>query len=87
MVKKNCKAKEYAIWDQTIIGTYNEKICKKTMLKTCDLQELYQNGMKYKRATAREKRISGAAINKMRSYSQCSIKRNNSSKKNNHKKG
>ena len=69
VIKKNCKAKEYAIWDQTIIGTYNEKICKKTMFKTWNLQELYQNGMKYKRAAAREERILGAAINKMRSYS------------------
>ena len=39
------------------------------MFKTWNLQELYQNGMKYKRAAAREERILGAAINKMRSYS------------------
>ena len=55
------------------------------MLKNGNLEELCQNGMKYKNAVAGEERISVAAINKLGSYSYCSIKKNNSQKQNSNK--
>ena len=55
------------------------------MLKNWNLEELCQNGMKYKSAVAGEERISVAAINKLGSYSYCSIKKNNSQKQNSNK--
>ena len=84
--KKNCKAEEYAMRDQILIGTNNETIRERAMLKNWNLQELCQNRMKYESAATGEERTLGAAINKLGSYSYCSIKKNNNPKKNDYKK-
>ena len=66
--KKNRVAEEFAIRDQIVIGTINEVIREKAMLKNWNLQELRQNGMKYESAAAGEQRISGGVINKISPY-------------------
>ena len=71
--KKDCKVEEYGIRDQIIIGTNNETIREKAMLKNWNLQELRQNGMKHETAAAEEVRIRreiGRSINKLGSYCQ-----------------
>ena len=84
--KKNCVAEEFAIRDQTVIGTINEVICEKAMLKNWNLQELCQNGMKNESAAAGEERISGGVINKISPYKFSNLKRNNNSKTKDEKK-
>lgn len=56
------------------------------MLKNWNLEDLRQNGIKYKSAVVGEDRISGEALNKLSSKSYRSIKKNNSPKKNDDKK-
>ena len=51
-VKKTSKTEEYAILDQIAVGTNNERIRKKTLLKNWNLQGFYENGMKYESAAA-----------------------------------
>ena len=56
------------------------------MLKNWNLEDLRQNGIKYKSAVVGEDRISGEALNKLSSKLYRSIKKNNSPKKNDDKK-
>ena len=58
-------AEEYAICDQIVIGTTNENICEKTMIRSWNLTELRQKGMKYESAAAIEEKISGCEVNKV----------------------
>ena len=58
-------AEEYAICDQIVIGTTNENICEKTMIRSWNLTELRQKGMKYESAAAIEEKISGCEVNKI----------------------
>ena len=58
-------AEEYAICDQIVIGTTNENICEKTMIRSWNLTELRQKGMKYESAAAIEEKISGCKVNKV----------------------
>ena len=84
--KKNCSAKEFAIRYQIVIGTKNEVIREKAMLKNWNLQELRKNGMKYEIAAAGEEKISGGELNKISPYSFRNLKKNNNRKRNDEKK-
>ena len=75
IVKKNCSAEEFVIRDQIVIGTNNEVIREKVMLKNWNLQELRKNGMKYESAAAGEEKISGGALNKISPYSFRNLKK------------
>ena len=55
----DCSAEEYAICDQIVIGTTNENIRKKAMIKNWKLAELCQKRMKYESSAAGEEKISG----------------------------
>ena len=79
--KKNCSAKEFAIRYQIVIGTKNEVIREKAMLKNWNLQELRKNGMKYESAAAGEEKISGGALNKIGPYSFRNLKKKNQPEK------
>ena len=84
--KKNCSAEEFAIRDQIVIGTNNEVIREKDMLKNWHLQELRKNGMKYESAAIGEEKMLGGALNKTSPYSFRNLKKNNNPKKNDEKK-
>ena len=51
-VKKTSKTEEYAILNQIPVGTNNQRIRKKTLLKNWNLQGFYQNEIKYESAAA-----------------------------------
>ena len=68
IVKKNCSAEKFAIRDQIVIGTNNEVIREKAMLKNWHLQELRKNGMKYESAAAGEEKMLGGTLNKTSPY-------------------
>ena len=80
--KKNCSAEEFAIRDQIVIGTNNEVIREKAMLKNWHLQELRKNGMKYESAAAGEEKMLGGTLNKTSPYLFRNLKKNNNPKKN-----
>ena len=65
----DCSAEEYVIGDQIVIGTTNETIRGKAMIKNWKLAELRQKGMKYASAAAGEEKISGSDVNKVGAYS------------------
>ena len=60
---KGCQAEEYAIYNQIVIGTTNDTIREKAVLKDWNLIDLRINGMKYDSAPAGEEKISGVHIN------------------------
>ena len=62
-------AEEYATPDQIVIGTTNENIRKKAMIKNWNLAELRRKGMKYESAAAGEEKIPGCEVNKVGAYS------------------
>ena len=64
-----CSAEEYAIHDQIVIGTTNENIREKAMIKNWNFAELRQKGMKYESAAVGEEKISGCEVNKVGAYS------------------
>ena len=72
----DCSAEAYAIRDQIVIGTTNENIREKSMIKNWNLAELRQKGMKYESAAAGEEKISGE-VNKTGAYSYQRIKNEN----------
>ena len=85
-LSKNCSAEEFAISDQIVIGTNNEVIRKKALVKNWNLQELQKNGMKYESATAGEEQISGGALNKISPYLFHNVKNKINLKRNDEKK-
>ena len=64
---KGCRAEELAIRDQIVIGTTNNTIREKVMLKDWNLIDFCTNGMKYESAGG--EKISGVHINKLGAYS------------------
>ena len=70
----DCSAEEYVIGDQIVIGTTNETIRGKAMIKNWKLAELRQKGMKYASAAAGEEKISGSDVNKVGAYSYQRVK-------------
>ena len=70
----DCSAEEYAIHYQILIGTRNENIREKAMIKNWKLAELRQKGMKYESAAAGEEKISCCGVNKVSAYSYQRIK-------------
>ena len=86
IVKKNCSAEKFAIRDQIVIGTNNEVIREKAILKNWHLQELRKNGMKYESAAAGEEKMLGETLNKTSPYLFRNLKKNNNPKKNRKRK-
>ena len=64
-----CSATKYAVRDQIVIGTTNDNIREKAMLKDWNLADLRTKGMKCESAAAGEENISGKAVNKLGAYS------------------
>ena len=59
-----CSARQYAIRDQIVIGTHNEIIREKAMLKDWNLKDLRSKGMKYESvAVGEEKLVENLLIN------------------------
>ena len=65
---RDCSTEEYWILDQIVIGTTNENIREKAMIKNWNLAELRQKRMKYESAAAGEEKISGCEVNKIGAY-------------------
>ena len=72
----DCSAEAYAIRDEIVIGTTNENIREKSMIKNWNFAELRQKGMKYESAAAGEEKISGE-VNKTGAYSYQRIRNEN----------
>ena len=74
----NCTASQYAIRDQIVIGTHDQTIREKSMLKDWNLADLRSKGMKCESASAGEEKISGSgAINRLGKYSYKNLKKTN----------
>ena len=77
-----CTATAFATRDQIVIGTNNEGIREKAMMKDWSLQDLRKKGMKHESAATDEEIISGTtSISKIGSYLYNKLKKNRNNKK------
>ena len=76
----NCTADKIAVRDQVVIGTINSKIREEALLKSWNLNELRQEGMKIEAAMRGESELSAndhsSSVNKIGKYSYKSLKSN-----------
>ena len=73
----DCTAANTAIRDQIVIGTHQEKIREKALLKGWALDDLRKEGMKIESAARGEERISHRDVNKLGKYSYKNIPKKN----------
>ena len=69
-----CNADEIATRDQIVIGTTNNMIREKALLKSWDLQKLRTEGMKIESASKGGAEIAGGSLYKLGKYSYKNIK-------------
>jgi hypothetical protein len=78
-----CTAESVAVRDQIIIGTNNSKIREEALMKSWQLKDLRQEGMKLESAARGEAEISGGTeINRLGKYSYQTIRQNANSQVN-----